>query len=186
MTERGTLIFNDRTTNMFDRLRHRLRDAGTLKTLCEAAEQHARRAGQDQPGAEHFVLAALDLPDGSARRAFGRLHADAGAFAGAIEAQHREALSTVGLAPEAWPGPPPAAAAPPAGLYRAQPSGQALVQALARQRERAGDIPLIGAHVLAAAAGPAEGITARTLRAMGVDAAALRAAAAREIADWKA
>jgi ATP-dependent Clp protease ATP-binding subunit ClpA len=174
-------------TIMFDRLRHRLRDAGTLKTLCEAAEQHARRAGQDQPGAEHFVLAALDLPDGSARRAFGRLHADAGAFAAAIEAQHREALAAVGLAPHAWPEPPAAASgAPAAGLYRAQPSGQALMQALATHRERAGDIPLIGAHVLAAAAEPAQGITARTLRAMGVDAAALRAAAAREIADWKA
>ena len=60
------------------------------------------------------------------------------------------------------------------------------MQALAQHRERAGDIPLIGAHVLAAAAEPAQGITARTLRAMGVDAAALRAAAAREIADWKA
>jgi hypothetical protein len=65
--DRRTLIFNNRTTIMFDRLRHRLRGVGTLKTLCEAAEQHARRAGQDQPGAEHFVLAALDLPDGSAR-----------------------------------------------------------------------------------------------------------------------
>jgi hypothetical protein len=186
MLDRRTLLFNDRTTNMFDRLRHRLRDAGTLKTLCEAAEQHARRAGQDQPGAEHFVLAALDLPDGSARRAFGKLHADAGAFAGTIEAQHREALAAVGLAPAAWPEPPAATGAPAAGLYRAQPSGQALLRALARQRERAVDIPLIGAHVLAAAAEPAQGITARTLRAMGVDAAALRAAAAREIADWKA
>ena len=172
---------------MFDRLRHRLRDVGTLKTLCEAAEQHARRAGQDQPGAEHFVLAALDLPEGSARRAFGRLHADAGSFAAAIEAQHRDALAAVGLAPAAWPEPPAGATgAPAAGLYRAQPSGQALLQALARQRERAGDIPLIGAHVLAAAAEPAQGITARTLRAMGVDAAALRAAAAREVAEWKA
>ena len=171
---------------MFDRLRHRLRDVGTLKTLCETAEAHARRAGQDQPGAEHFVLAALDLQDGTARAAFARLDADANAFVTAIERQHRDALAGVGIAPQAWPEPPAdAAGAPATGLYRAQPSGQALMQALAKRRERAGEIPLIGAHVLAAATEAAQGITARALQAMGVDAAALRAAAASEIAAWR-
>lgn len=171
---------------MFDSLRRRLRDAATLKALCEAAEGHARRAGQDQPGAEHFVLAAIDLPDGTARAAFARLNADANAFAAAIERQHRDALAAVGVAPQAWPEPPAdAAGAPATGLYRAQPSGQALMQALAKRRERAGEIPLIGAHVLAAAAEPARGTTARTLQAMGLDAGALRAAAAHEIAAWK-
>jgi ATP-dependent Clp protease ATP-binding subunit ClpA len=171
---------------MFDRLRQRLRDAGTLKTLCEAAEAHARRAGQEHPGAEHFVLAALDLPDGTARQAFARLNADANGFAAAIERQHRDALAAVGMPPQAWPEPPASAAgAAAAGPYRAQPSGQTLMQALAAQRERAGEIPLIGAHVLAAAAEPAHGITARTLQAMGLDAGAVRAAAASEIAAWK-
>jgi hypothetical protein len=98
------------------------------------------------------------------------------------EAQHREALAAVGLAPEAWPEPPAVAAgATAAGLYRARPSAQALLQALAKRRERAGDIPLIGAHVLAAAAEPVQRTTARALRAMELDAAALREAAAREI-----
>lgn len=167
---------------MFDRLRQRLRDAGTLKSLCEAAEAHARRAGETQPGAEHFVLAALDLPDGSARRAFGRLGVDGSSFAVAIEAQHREALAAIGLGPQAWPDPPPhAPGAPATGLYRAQPSGQALLQALAA-RQRADDGPLRGADVLAAAAQAEQGITARALRSMGIAAAALRDAADGETA----
>ena len=170
---------------MFDRLRHRLRDVGTVKALCQAAEAHARHAGQDQPGAEHFVLAAIDLPDGSARRAFARLDASADAFAAALEQQHRDALGAIGIDPAAWPEPPAGAAgAPPAGLYRAQPSGQALMQALAHDRERAGEIPLIGAHVLAAAAQATQGTTDRALRVMGIDAAALRRAAVQEIAAW--
>lgn len=172
---------------MFERLRHRLRDMGTIKALCEGAEAHARRAGQDQPGAEHFVLAAIDLPDGTARSAFARVGAEATGFAAAIERQHQEAVAALGLEPETWPAPPAgAAAAPAAGLYRAQPSGDALLQALARERERAGEIPLIGAHVLAAALSAERGITARALQAMGVDRPALRAAAAGEITAYRA
>jgi ATP-dependent Clp protease ATP-binding subunit ClpA len=168
---------------MFDRLRHRLRDVGTIKRLCEGAEAHARRAGQEQPGAEHFVLAAIDLPDGTARATFARLGADAKDFGPAIERQHQEAVAALGLEPEAWPAPPAEApGVPMVGLYRAQPSGQALLQALARERERAGETPLIGAHVLAAAVSAERGITARALQAMGVDRPALRAAAAGEIA----
>ena len=171
---------------MFDRLRHRLRDVGTVKALCEAAEAHARRAGQAQPGAEHFVLAALDLPDGSARRAFSRLQVDAGAFAAAIEAQHAQALASVGIAPEAWPEPPAqAAGAPVMGLYRAQASGQALMQALAARRDRAGEMPLIGAHVLVAAVEPDYGTVARALGVMGVEPGALRAAAVGEVEQWR-
>jgi hypothetical protein len=47
---------------MFKRLTQNLRDMGTIKTLCEAAERIARANHQERPGAEHFVLAALELP----------------------------------------------------------------------------------------------------------------------------
>jgi Clp amino terminal domain, pathogenicity island component len=55
---------------MFARIKARLSSMSTLKSLCLRAEQHALRDQQRQPGAEHFLLAALDLPDGTARQAF--------------------------------------------------------------------------------------------------------------------
>ncbi|MGZ8476106.1 MAG: Clp protease N-terminal domain-containing protein, partial [Candidatus Limnocylindria bacterium] len=45
----------------------------TIKKLLTDAEVEARAMGEAEPGAEHLLLAALDLPDGSARRAFERL-----------------------------------------------------------------------------------------------------------------
>jgi hypothetical protein len=36
---------------MFERLRQRVRDMGTIKVLCEAAERHALAAGQREAGA---------------------------------------------------------------------------------------------------------------------------------------
>ncbi|MGH6647625.1 hypothetical protein [Aquabacterium sp.] len=44
------------------RLKQRVRDMGTIKSLCLGAEEHAQQDGQDKPGAEHFLLSALDLP----------------------------------------------------------------------------------------------------------------------------
>jgi ClpA/ClpB-like protein len=54
------------------------------------------------PGAEHLLLAALELPDGTARRAFERVGADPNALRQAIEEQHAEALCAVGI--DAGPG----------------------------------------------------------------------------------
>lgn len=53
---------------MFAKVKQRLQDMGTVKRLCEGAEGAARRAGQELPGAEHYVLSALELDEGSARR----------------------------------------------------------------------------------------------------------------------
>jgi hypothetical protein len=82
---------------MFRRLRLRLRDIGTIKALCSGAEKHARQSGEDTPGAEHFLLSAIDLPDGTARRAFVRLGADANAVSAAISAQYAAALRSIDL-----------------------------------------------------------------------------------------
>lgn len=49
------------------RLGHRLEDLRTMRRLFLGAEAHARAEGRDLPGAEHLLLAALDLPDDSAR-----------------------------------------------------------------------------------------------------------------------
>src|SRR3989344_4842472 len=74
----------------------------------------------------------------------------------------------------------PALAPPAPGLYRAQPSGQEVVQTLARYRKSRGG-PLLSAHVVAAVATMPHGVAARTLRAMGVDADQLVAAAQAQV-----
>lgn len=162
---------------MFKRIRHHLQSARTLKQLCTSAEKHARTQGHRAPGAEHFLLAALDLPDGSAQRAFKRLGADPRAVPAAIEQQYRDALQGLALG-AALPAAAPTTAGHPR-LYPAQPSAQELMQALARSR-RAQAGPLCGAHVVALVADMPQGVAARTLRAMQVDAAKLASAARAE------
>jgi hypothetical protein len=58
------------------KLRNPVRDMRTIKTLMTGAEAEALEAGESVPGAEHLLLSALALPDGSARRAFERVGAD--------------------------------------------------------------------------------------------------------------
>ncbi|KRD22189.1 MULTISPECIES: Clp protease N-terminal domain-containing protein [Acidovorax] len=163
---------------MFRQLQHRFQSMRTLSCLCTSAEAHARASGQAAPGAEHFLLAAIDLPEGSARRALESVGADPAAVRDAIEQQYRDALQDMGLnatLPQA-----PALAPPVPGLYRAQPSGQEVMQTLARSRKDQGG-PLLGAHVVAVVATMPQGVAARTLRAMGIDAGQLAAAAQSQV-----
>lgn len=164
---------------MFKAIRRRLADMQTLRLLCERAEAHARERGAALPGAQHFLLAALDLPDGAAARVFARLQVDPQRVPGAIEEQYRNALSSVGLdgAHEA----PEPLAAPAAGMYRAQASAQALMQVLAKDAEMRAGRGLSGAHVLAALAKAEQGVAARTLRVLGVGTEQLSRAAHEEI-----
>ena len=163
---------------MFQRIRDHFQSMRTLRQLCTGAERHARAQGHGAPGAEHFLLAALDLPDGSARRVFERLGADPRALQAAIEQQYRDALQGLGLGAAVLPA-AAATTAAPSRIYQAQPSGQELMQALARSRKgRAG--PLRGAHIVALVAEMPQGVAARTLRALRLDAAELAAAAHAE------
>ena len=89
---------------MFKAIRQRIRDMRTLKTLCFGAEEHASRRGHREPGAEHFVLAAMDLRDNTAKQALAGLGITPDAFDAAIENQYRSALTSIGLAIEGAPG----------------------------------------------------------------------------------
>lgn len=155
-------------------LRRRFGDMATVARLLRSAERHALAGQQTKPGAEHFVLAALDLPDGTARQAFSAIGADPAGVAQAIETQHKAALAGIGIAPEEADEPPLPGQT---GVYRAAPSGEALMQSLAK-RSHAGR-PLRGADVLVVAAGQPHGVVARTFKTMGIDPQALAAAAER-------
>lgn len=161
---------------MFSKIKSRLDDMRAIARLCEGAEQHALQAGQREPGAEHFLLAAFDLPDGTARLAFERAEAEPGDFKAAIGSQYNEALRSIGIDTPAISE--PSEALPLEGrtaLYRAAPSGQELLQQLTHGRK--GHRPLLGAHVVAAVASFPRGVSARALRSMKLDAGKLKAAA---------
>lgn len=177
---------------MFKTIRQRFRDMGTIKALCFEAEKLANAEGQKEPGVEHFVLSALALPDGTARKAFLRIHADPDNFRAAIAKQYKDALQNMGIAlphdaeisGEATPIPTSK------GPYKAQPSAQALMQTLTREimvREQKADstAPLLSAHVVLAATSAQYGVAARALRAMGIDPASLADAAKMEIAAYR-
>lgn len=173
---------------MFDTIKQRLRDAGTIKALSFGAEKLANVAGQKEPGAEHFVLSALELPDGTARKAFERIHADADDFRAAICRQYEDALQNIGIAlPCAAVIADEAAPVPTStGLYKTQPSAQALMQTLTQEimvKEQKADsaAPLLSAHVILAATAAQYGVAARAFRAMGIDPEKLAEAATAEI-----
>lgn len=160
---------------MLKTLRQRFRDARTVSRLCNGAEKHANAGGQRQPGAEHFVLAALELEDGTARQTFTSLGIDSEAFAAAIESQYRAALATVGVADSGEAGLPEAhPTAPPRGPYLAQASAQRLMSVLTGEimkEAQQGDssFPLLSAHVLLAASSAKHGVCVRAFEALDLD-----------------
>lgn len=168
---------------MFRRLKQRFADMRTMTSLCQGAERLANADGQQEAGAEHFILAALELPDGTARASFLRAGADPARFRDALAQQYADALESVGIAAGALAragGAPPAP--PRKGLYRAKASAQALLQELADWKKSSATEPLLGAHVVAVGAAAQHGVAARALRRMGVDLQALVTAARTEIA----
>ncbi|MFN7027645.1 MAG: Clp protease N-terminal domain-containing protein [Pseudorhizobium sp.] len=111
----------------------------TLKYLCERAEAYALQDQQREPGAEHFLLAALDLPDGTARLAVERLGVTPSDLRHAINQQYDDALRSIGLAPPISHSTPMRASS---GVYQAAPSAQEIMQELAAKRKSHG--PLLG------------------------------------------
>lgn len=159
---------------MFNSISAKLRDMRTIRQLCEAAEAHALSDQQRHPGAEHFLLAALDLSDGSAQLAFERVGADPAALSRAIEQQYTMSLRSIGMSVESAEMEVLPMKAE-VGAYHSAASGQEVMQGLASLRRQ--HAPLLGAHVVAIVAAMPSGVAARALRSMNVDPSALRAAA---------
>ncbi|HAO33233.1 MAG TPA: Clp protease N-terminal domain-containing protein [Candidatus Competibacter sp.] len=168
---------------MLNKLRQQFRDIKTIKSLFEKAEQHANASGQREPGSEHFVMAAFDLPDGTAQNAFRRLNADPNQFATAVAQQYSNALRDIGMEFSQSHSPFSVTEPVPAnnGMYQAKPSVRTLIEAL-WELKKANSAPLLGAHVVLAAISAQFGVIPRTLQSMGVEPASLAAAARAEIA----
>jgi ATP-dependent Clp protease ATP-binding subunit ClpA len=161
------------------RLKNPFRDMRTIKTLLEGAEAEANRDGESMPGAEHLLLAALDMPDGTARRAFERVGADPSSLRQAIAEQHAEALRAVGIDADAGAEPAGSVAPRANGAYRSTGSAQSAFQA-AGSLARKSHTQLVGAHVVLAITDMEHGTAIRAVRSLGIDPAALAAAARDE------
>jgi ATP-dependent Clp protease ATP-binding subunit ClpA len=154
-------------------------DIATMNALLPEAERLAHAQGLAEPAAEHLLLAALDLPDGGARRVFAAVGVDPGGLAGALADEHADALTSVGVSLDAEALdsalPPPAQ---PRGAYRSTAGAQALFQratAISKTRKQ----PLTSTDVLLAATESEFGVVPRAFERLGTSAAALAAAATR-------
>lgn len=166
---------------MLRKLRSRAAAMKTISQLLREAEEIARRSGLARPAAEHLVLAALELPDGTARRVFERLGATGDDFGAALQAQETDDLGQIGIhAPDSRINAELPAPTAPTGVYRSEPSAEQLFQ-LAGDDARGEGGTLLGAHVLRAAAALEHGPTARAFGRMGIDPSELHEAATAEI-----
>ncbi len=162
------------------RLLNPLRDVRTINRLLTGAEAEARKAGEEIPGAEHLLLSALGLPDGTARRAFERLGVDPGALRGAIESQHALALRGAGIEVTEGGITQETTLAPARGVFRATPTAQAVFRAAVGLSKEGKRSHLLGAHVVASVARLDQGTVVRALDLLAVDRHALGAAALAE------
>lgn len=170
---------------MFASVKVRFLDTKTIALLCKEAEQSARAEGRVKPGSEHFVLAALTLPDDTARHAFRSLGIDADAFRQAVATQFADALVAVGVVvtPSVAVGAGSSAhVAPASNLYEAEPSGQALMQWIAASRNARPARCLMSADVLLASAQQEHSIASRAFASLGVSKQQLADAANQAIA----
>jgi ATP-dependent Clp protease ATP-binding subunit ClpA len=161
-----------------------LDDMRTIKQLLADAERIAREMGEEEPAAEHLLLAAIGLPDGSATRVLGRHGVDADSLRAALRDEQSDALVTAGVAreaAEAMADPTPLGAAGAPLLYASGPSAREVFQE-AGKLARSSRQRLAGAHVVAAVAGLERGTMPRVLDRLGVDRQQLAAAARAELA----
>jgi ATP-dependent Clp protease ATP-binding subunit ClpA len=160
-----------------------LDDMRTIKQLLTDAERIAREMGQEEPGAEHLLLSAIALPDGSASRALHSLGVDADRIRAALRDEQADALVAAGMPrerAEALADSEPLLPGAPPMVYVAGPSAREVFQEAGRLA-RASKQRLVGAHVVAAIAGLQRGTMPRVLDRLGVGREQLADAARAEL-----
>jgi ATP-dependent Clp protease ATP-binding subunit ClpA len=159
-------------------------DMRTIKQLLTDAERISREMGQEEPAAEHLLLSAMSLPDGSARRALGSLGVDAERIRAALRDEQADALVAAGMPrerAEALASPTPLGPGAAPMLYGAGPSAREVFQDAGRLA-RSSKQRLAGAHVVAAVARLERGTMPRVLERLGVNPEQLADAARAELA----
>ncbi len=155
---------------MLKAMRRRFKDMRTISQLSVGAEKIAHESGDDKPGAEHFMLAAFDLSDGSAKRVFEHFDVDRDTLVSAIDTQYEQGLRHIGIEPDQLST--DATAVEPVRhrrlSYQAQPSVTTLFKQLYAEHQTLRSAPLSGALVVAAVAKLEHGVTSRMFRDMGI------------------
>ncbi|MCG7874365.1 MAG: hypothetical protein JAZ11_19990 [Candidatus Thiodiazotropha lotti] len=170
---------------MLGRILLRFRDMKTIAKLIPGADKEANMMGEEKPGAEHFVLSALDLEDGTARRTLDRFEIDSRKFRDAIKAQYEEALSSIGISQKSTDFESEPIEADRV-IHDSKPSGQDLMKSLYALKQEEKGRPLLGAHVIIVASAIEHGVVPRALRILGVDRTLLKKVAKEELdsAKW--
>lgn len=154
-------------------LKDALDDVAFMNSLFTIAEEEAHQLGDEIPGAEHLLLAALVMDDESGREALQAAGINANALRAAITACHAEALREVGVLPQdAVP-----IEAANRGPFRSSATSQqvfrhAVAISKARRPRR-----LRTADVVRAVAELQSGTAARVITSLGLDRARLVAVA---------
>jgi ATP-dependent Clp protease ATP-binding subunit ClpA len=146
------------------------KDIATLSTVLSTADREAHALGDPMSGAEHVVLAALQLDDDSARTALG---VTADEFRAAITAVHASALEQLGIDPTAALSSP---IPEPTGLHRSTASAQEVIQRTRLIHKAHKPSALKAVYFVQAAAELEQGTAARVFESLGIDRAALAAA----------
>lgn len=169
---------------MFENLRRARADLATMNALFPAAERIAHDDGVEQPGAEHLLLAALELDD-IATSALRTVSVDQAELRAAIVAQHEGALRAIGVVADdnaisvALP-----TGGDPRGPYRSQGSMQTAFRRAVELAKR-DKSPLNSGHLLLAVMDAEHGTVDRALRHLGIDPAMLRDRTHQVLADHR-
>lgn len=153
-----------------------------MSVLFPAADAAALVDGVAVAGAEYLLVAALDLEDGSGRRAFAAVGADPDDFRAAVRAQHADALRGVGIDPASdeiidQHLPEPAASI---GVVKSAPSAHKMFRTVVK-KVRKDRSQLYSAYFVLVATESQYGTTIRTIRHMGIEPGSLAEAARVEI-----
>ena len=149
---------------MLKGLHQTLTNMRTLKDMFSRAEAFALNDQQTRPGAEHFLLAAMDMPDGKAREMLADAGGDPDQVADAIAAQYQDALAEVGVT--AVPSTSDNAKPARRVIYDADASGKDVIQRLSKVKKTG---PLSSADLLKSIAAQESGTAIRALQKLGVD-----------------
>ncbi|MGB2222319.1 Clp protease N-terminal domain-containing protein [Neptunomonas sp.] len=165
---------------MFKRMLLRFQDMKTIGKLIPGADEQANIMGEEKPGAEHFVLSALNLEDGTAKRVFNKFGIDSKKFKNAIKSQHEEALSSVGIHRKGTQVEVEPIKSDKI-VHDSQPSGQDLMKSLYTLKKEDKNRPLQGSHVIIVAASIEHGVVPRAFNILGIDRELLAKAAREEL-----
>jgi len=138
----------------------------TISRLIKGAESHANLSGDEKAGAEHYVLSALDLPDGSAAKVFSMLGISSEQYKQSLEKQYSDALDSVGVNID---NTEPESIEERSNFVNVQPSGSDLMKSLHSIKQSDKDRALLGVHVLSAVAKMKKGAAIRAFKALGID-----------------